>query len=118
MSDYQGQRPQTYPGGYFPVQTNGSEDTQYPQPQGQPYYGQPQYAPQQPYAPQAPAQYYAPQPAAQPPVVVNVTQNNGGVLVRRKAHNGWHLLATLMTGGLWAPIWWLSARSARKIYYR
>lgn len=83
---------------------------QWQQPNDQP----PQYRAPQPYPPQPPCGY------AVPPVVVNVTQNavTRPIVVRRRVAHGWHLLATLMTGGLWAPLWIRAARRRRVVYYR
>lgn len=50
-----------------------------------------------------------PQPQV-PPVmpIVNVTQNNMGggfVTVRRGPNHGLHLVLTILTCGMWAPVW-------------
>ncbi|APE36860.1 hypothetical protein BOX37_26305 [Nocardia mangyaensis] len=76
-------------------------------------YGDPRYV--QPHPPANPGYAhlgFAPQPIYQPVPqavpVVNVTQNNvgGGYLaVRRGPNHGLHLVLTLITCGLWAPVW-------------
>lgn len=74
-------------------------------PDPQPYYGSPNYPPpggygQQPYAP---ANYspFAPQgPQANAAVVNNI--RIGGA---RPFNHTWHLVLTLLTCGMWAPVW-------------
>ncbi|MEV4158032.1 hypothetical protein AB0J48_33905 [Nocardia salmonicida] len=76
-------------------------------------YGEPRYV--QPFPPAAPGYAhpgYLPQPMYQPVPqsvpVVNVTQNNMGggyVSVRRGPNHGLHLVLTLITCGMWAPVW-------------
>ncbi|MFC6013776.1 hypothetical protein [Nocardia lasii] len=75
---------------------------------------QPYPAPQQPYPP-AP-QHYSPYQGYPPPAypmpgqpMVSVTQHNGmgphTIVVRRGVNHGLHLVLTLITCGLWLPIW-------------
>lgn len=75
----------------------------HPQPPVPPQYAQPVAGPQYPpqYAPP-----YPPQPTAYP--LMNVVQNNvgyGGPVVRRAFPHGLHLVLSLITCGLWLPIW-------------
>ncbi|MFC4127217.1 hypothetical protein [Nocardia rhizosphaerae] len=58
----------------------------------------------------APPRPVYPQPQFQPMMpVVNVTQNNmsggGFVNIRRGPNHGLHLVLTILTCGMWAPVW-------------
>lgn len=85
-------------------------------------YADPRFAQARPSIPH-PHQVY-PQPVYQPPQpvmpVVNVTQNNMGggyVQVRRGPHHGLHLILTILSCGLWAPVWilvWVVDAMGRK----
>ncbi|MFI5539060.1 MULTISPECIES: hypothetical protein [Nocardia] len=74
----------------------------HPQPQPGPYYPQHRAAP-----PQYPPMPY-PQPAQTP--LVNVVQHNatlgaGPIVVRSAFPHGLHLVLSLVTCGMWLPIW-------------
>ncbi|MFE3545550.1 hypothetical protein ACFXK0_21515 [Nocardia sp. NPDC059177] len=65
-----------------------------------------------PHVPQAPP-YPAPQGYGMPPgypmPIISVTQNNGAgaapFMIRRGPNHGLHLMLTLITCGLWLPVW-------------
>lgn len=78
-------------------------------PQPEPVYPPPQYPPQR-YVPApqyAPARQYVPVPQYYPapqPVVVQHT-----VVMRRRTPHVLHCFLTLITGGLWLPVWIIDA---------
>ncbi|WP_342802100.1 hypothetical protein [Nocardia sp. No.11] len=83
--------------GQHPTQGYGDPRHVQPRPPAAPGYGQRGFPPQP---------MYQPVPQAVP--VVNVTQNNMGggyVALRRGPNHGLHLVLTLITCGLWAPVW-------------
>ncbi|MGS2809899.1 hypothetical protein [Nocardia sp. MW-W600-9] len=81
-----------------------------------PRFAQPHSAMPQPH--QVYRQAYQPPQPVMP--VVNVTQNNmsgGYVQVRRGPNHGLHLILTIVSCGLWAPIWilvWVIDAMGRK----
>lgn len=107
----------------LPDPANFAPPTQQPAPQA---YGDPRYTHPYPQVPgsQYPQPGYAPQPmyhaVPQALPIVNVTQNNMGggyVTVRRGPNHGLHLLLTILSCGLWAPVWivvWVIDAMGRK----
>jgi hypothetical protein len=74
---------------------------------------------------QVPAQAYAqPQPVygygqAPAPVVVNVVQNAGPVIGRKRVNHLLHFAITILTGGLWLVVWVpLALKRKRVVVYR
>jgi hypothetical protein len=73
-------------------------------------------APAQAYAQQPPAYGYAQQPA---PVIVNVTQNAGAFVGRKRVNHLLHFAITILTGGLWLVVWIpLALKRKRVVVYR
>lgn len=68
----------------------------------------PQYAQQYPQQQQYP-QYYAPAPYSAPAQINNQVIAGGGYDGRRRCPHGLHAILTLLTAGLWAPVWIIDA---------
>lgn len=65
------------------------------------------------YPPGGPQQPYQPPPQPQPIYVVDVAAN----AARRQRRRSFHLIMTLITCGLWAPIWiWSEITKGRSLW--